>query len=105
MKMILRISLLAVAFAAIPATAGDLETKVRKLREALEPQAQSISDIPPYDLKLAYDLYALLLKPVEAGWKQSKQLIVVTNGESPLRRICFPAILVCPYDAPCLACP
>jgi CHAT domain-containing protein len=70
----------AVAFAAIPATAGDLETKIRKLREALEPQAQSISDIPPYDLKLAYDLYALLLKPVEAGWKQSKQLIVVTNG-------------------------
>jgi CHAT domain-containing protein len=69
-----------VAFAAIPATAGDLETKVRKLREALEPQAQSISDIPPYDLKLAYDLYTLLLKPVEAGWKQSKQLIVVTNG-------------------------
>jgi len=43
-------------------------------------RAQAISDIPPYDLKLAYDLYALLLKPVEAGWKQSKQLIVVTNG-------------------------
>jgi CHAT domain-containing protein len=70
----------AVAFAAIPATAGELETKIRKLREALEPQAQSISDIPPYDLKLAHDLYALLLKPVEPGWKQSKQLIVVTNG-------------------------
>ena len=69
-----------VAFAAIPATAGDLESKIRKLREALEPQAQSISDIPPYDLKLAHELYVQLLKPVEAGWKQSKQLIVVTNG-------------------------
>ena len=70
----------AMAFAAIPATAGDLESKIRKLREALEPQAQSISDIPAFDLKLAHELYTLLLKPVEAGWKQSKQLIVVTNG-------------------------
>ncbi|HEY5962820.1 MAG TPA: CHAT domain-containing protein [Xanthobacteraceae bacterium] len=70
----------AMAFAAISATAGDLESKIRKLREALEPQAQSISDIPAFDLKLAYELYTLLLKPVEAGWKQSKQLIVVTNG-------------------------
>ena len=70
----------AVAFAAIQATSGEIESKVRKLREALEPQAAMISDIPPFDLKLGYELYSLLLKPVEAGWKQSKSLIVVTNG-------------------------
>ena len=70
----------AVAFAAINATSGEFESKVRKLREALEPQAAMISDIPPFDLKLGYELYSLLLKPVEAGWKQSKSLIVVTNG-------------------------
>jgi CHAT domain-containing protein/tetratricopeptide (TPR) repeat protein len=69
-----------VAFAAIKATSGDIETKVRKLREALEPQATMISDIPAFDLKLGYELYSLLLKPVEAGWKSSKSLIVVTNG-------------------------
>jgi CHAT domain-containing protein len=69
-----------VAFAAIQASTGDIESKVRKLREALEPQAAMISDIPPFDLKLAYDLYSRLLKPVEAGWKPAKQLIVVTNG-------------------------
>ena len=46
---------------------GDLETKIRKLREALEPQAAMISDIPPFDLKLGYELYAMLLKPVEAA--------------------------------------
>src|SRR5262249_43488975 len=45
-----------------------------------EPQAASIAEIPAFDLTLAYELYALLLKPVEAGWKPSKQLIVVTNG-------------------------
>jgi CHAT domain-containing protein len=70
----------AVAFASINATSGEIESKVRKLREALEPQAAMISDIPPFDLKLGYELYSLLLQPVEAGWKQSKSLIVVTNG-------------------------
>ena len=69
-----------VAFATIPATSGEIQSKVNKLREALEPQAAMISDIPPYDLMLAYELYSLLLNPVEAGWKQSKNLIVVTNG-------------------------
>jgi CHAT domain-containing protein len=70
----------AVAFAPINATSGEIESNVRKLREALEPQAAMISDIPPFDLKLGYDLYSLLLQPVETGWKQSKSLIVVTNG-------------------------
>jgi CHAT domain-containing protein len=69
-----------VAFAAINATSGDIESKVRKLREALEPQAAMISDIPPFDLNLAYELYSLLLQPVESGWKPAKNLILVTNG-------------------------
>ncbi|MEH2523300.1 CHAT domain-containing protein [Bradyrhizobium sp. AZCC 2176] len=69
-----------VAFAAIKATSGDIESKVRKLREALEPEAAMISDIPPFDLKLAHELYSLLLQPVESGWKPAKNLIVVTNG-------------------------
>jgi CHAT domain-containing protein len=69
-----------VAFAAINATSGDIESKVMKLREALEPNAAMISDIPAFDLTLGHELYSLLLKPVEAGWKQSKSLIVVTNG-------------------------
>src|SRR6188508_3768865 len=32
-------------------------------------------------------------------------LIVVTNGDKPFRRTCLPAILVCPNEAPCFACP
>ena len=32
-------------------------------------------------------------------------LIVVTNGDSPRRSTCRPAILVCPKLAPCLVCP
>jgi CHAT domain-containing protein len=69
-----------VAFAAVNAGIGDIESKIRKLREALEPQAAMISDIPPFDLKLGYELYELLLKPVESGWKPAKNLIVVSNG-------------------------
>ena len=69
-----------VAFAAVKAKIGDIETKIRKLREALEPQLAMISDIPPFDLKLAYELYDLLLKPVESGWKPATSLIVDTNG-------------------------
>ena len=69
-----------VVFATVAATAGEIETRVRKLREALEPQAATVLDIPPFDLAQAYELYNLLLKPVEAGWKPAKNLIVVTNG-------------------------
>ncbi|HYQ08756.1 MAG TPA: CHAT domain-containing tetratricopeptide repeat protein, partial [Xanthobacteraceae bacterium] len=70
----------AVAFAAVPATAVQLEANVRKLREALEPQVTMVSEIPAFDVALAYQLYATLLKPVETGWRGSKSLIVVTNG-------------------------
>jgi CHAT domain-containing protein len=69
-----------VAFATVKAKIGDVESKIRQLREALEPQAAMISDIPPFDLKLGDELYELLLKPVESGWKPAKNLFVVTNG-------------------------
>ena len=69
-----------VAFAAVPATALELEAKVHTLRKALEPQVTMVWDIPPFDLTLAYELYSELLKPVEAAWKPAKSLIVVTNG-------------------------
>jgi CHAT domain-containing protein len=69
-----------VQFARIDTKLGDLNAKVNKLREALEPNAPMISDIPAFDLALAYDLYATLLKPTEANWKPARNLIVVTNG-------------------------
>ena len=70
----------AVAFASVPLKAIDLVAKVHRLRRALEPDFTLISEIPPFDLTLAYELYELLLKPVEAAWGPSKSLIVVTNG-------------------------
>jgi CHAT domain-containing protein len=69
-----------VKFVRLNMTLGDLNAKVTKLREALEPKAAMISDIPPFDLKLASELYGLLLKDTESEWKGAKNLIVVTNG-------------------------
>jgi CHAT domain-containing protein/tetratricopeptide (TPR) repeat protein len=69
-----------VQFAHIPMTLGDLNTKVTRLREALEPSAAMISDIPVFDLASAYELYSSLLKPTESTWKSAKSLIIITNG-------------------------
>ncbi len=70
----------AVAFASVPMNAVELEADVRRLRQALEPEASTIADIPQFDLDLAYRLYSALLQPVEPGWRSAKSLIVVTNG-------------------------
>jgi CHAT domain-containing protein len=69
-----------VQFARIAMPLGNLNSKVNKLREALEPNAAMTSDIPPFDMKLAQELFESLLKPSEANWKPAKNLIVVTNG-------------------------
>ena len=69
-----------VAFASVPLNAIDLAAKVHRLRQALEPDFTLVSEIPAFDLTLAYELYELLLKAVEAAWGPSKSLIVVTNG-------------------------
>lgn len=67
-------------FAVIPVTADDIEAKVKKLREALEPNVTSVADIPAFDVALASELYTLLLKPIEATWRPARNLVVATNG-------------------------
>lgn len=68
------------AFAVIEARAAEINEKVRRLREALEPNASSVSDIPAFDLAVAHELYALVLKPVEPAWGSARTLVVATNG-------------------------
>jgi CHAT domain-containing protein len=69
-----------VSFATSPVGAAEIEQKVNRLRRALEPQAETLGDIPAFDLALAHELYRTLLQPVEAGWKPAKSLFVVSNG-------------------------
>jgi CHAT domain-containing protein len=69
-----------VEFAALRESSAAIEDKIKKLREALEPQAAIVSDIPAFDLALSHDLYKTLLEPVKATWGGARSLIVVTNG-------------------------
>ena len=69
-----------IRFLHIPMTISDLNDKVKRLREALEPDVSLISDIPAFDVSAAYSLYEDLLKPIENSWKPASSLIVVTNG-------------------------
>ena len=68
------------SFRRLAITIGQLEAKVAKLREALEPQAAMVSDIPPFDVATAHELYTQILKPAEDDWRDARSLIVVTNG-------------------------
>lgn len=57
-----------------------LEKTVDALRDALNPQAQTLGDIPDFDVRLAHKLYRLILAPVKSAWVGSRSLLVSTNG-------------------------
>ena len=69
-----------VTFRQIDATAGLIEGKIAKVRATLESSATSYAQFPRYNLEAAYELYDLLLRPVESAWTPAKSLVVVTNG-------------------------
>lgn len=84
----------AAQFVALPRSAGEIATTIKILRGSLE-LADPDAPIPPFKAALAYELYEQLLKPVEAAWRGSKSLIVVTNGALGF----FPLVLL-PTSAP-----
>jgi CHAT domain-containing protein len=95
-----------VAFASLAVTAADIQSKVAKLREPFDAPLLIPSLIPPFDLELAYELYDLLLKPVEAAWKPAKKIIVVTNGALgllPLSLLPTEPVKLSPSDQPLFA--
>lgn len=57
-----------------------LADAVAKLRKALDPNAQTLDDIPAFDVAEAHRLYTALLQPAEAGWRDAKTLFVVPDG-------------------------
>ena len=61
---------------------GDAEVtqRVALLRRALDFDMPSLAGFPRFDLAQSYDLYSKLLQPVERGWRQAKNLIVVPHG-------------------------
>ena len=69
-----------VAFTSAHLTAAQVNEAVAALRKSLDPGAQTVGDIPAFDLAVAHRLYRTLLEPVEAGWRQADSLLVVPSG-------------------------
>jgi CHAT domain-containing protein len=76
-----------VAFAAAPLGEKTLGDRIATLRKALDPNVQTLEDIPEFDMALAHQLYAALLEPVAAGWQKAESLLVVPHG--PLGQLPF----------------
>jgi len=58
----------------------DLKDRVDALHAALAPDARTLADIPAYDVSGGYELYRLLLEPIEAAWAEKVRLLVVADG-------------------------
>src|SRR5262249_24555983 len=69
-----------VAFAPAPMSAKTIEETVATLREALEPRAPTLGDIPDFDVALAHRLYQALLESVRSGWQDARSLLFVPHG-------------------------
>ena len=59
----------------------ELSQIVAVLRQALDSDPKSFGDIPAFDVSLAYRLYRLLLEPVEKGWENATELLIVAHGQ------------------------
>lgn len=64
----------------VPIQRAELTRNVETLRQALSPDADTLGDIPVYDLALGYRLYRLLLQPVREIWKGRKRILIVADG-------------------------
>jgi CHAT domain-containing protein len=69
-----------VAFTAADLGTAAVNADVAALRRALDPDAESLAQIPAFDVVAASKLYEALLKPVEAGWKGASDLLIVPHG-------------------------
>jgi CHAT domain-containing protein len=85
-----------IPFVVVPMGKKDIEITVAHLRRALDPGPGTFGDIPDFDLARAYNLYSTLLKPVEDGWKNAKDLIIVAPG--PLGPLPFSVLPTAPVD-------
>jgi CHAT domain-containing protein len=83
-----------VRFSTVDLGKKQLRQIVAKLRRALDPEPAVFGDIPEFDLSQAYNLYAELLKPVEKGWKNATDLLIVAHG--PLGQLPFSALPTAP---------
>jgi CHAT domain-containing protein len=77
-----------VVFASVDMGREPLKKVVDELRLALDPrEVSNLGDIPDFDIEKANGLYKQLLEPVQSGWKDARNLLVVAHG--PLGHLPF----------------
>ena len=68
------------SFAIVKLGKKQIAAAVQDLRAALDPQATTLGEIPPFNVNLSYRLYRALLEPVKDGWKTANSLLIVPHG-------------------------
>lgn len=68
-----------IAFAEIALNDAEVTTRIGKLRKALDVGEIPLAAMPRFDFSQAHDLYVKLLQPVETGWRDAKNLIIVPH--------------------------
>ncbi len=68
-------------FKAVALGRSEMARQVGHLRKALDPGVATIDEIPPFDVKAAFQLYQQILAPVHEGLKGKKVLLVVPHAE------------------------
>ena len=67
------------SFAIVKLGKKQIAAAVQDLRAALDPQATTLCEIPPFNVNLSYRLYRALLEPVKDGWMTANSLLIVPH--------------------------
>jgi CHAT domain-containing protein len=67
-------------FGAAEIGAKEVADLVRRVRAAVDVEAGSFAEFPPFDLESAFRLYSGLLAPSSRSWQRARTLIVVPHG-------------------------
>lgn len=87
-----------IAFAVVPLNTDQVRQQVAHLREALDVGMAELVNFPRFDTAKAHSLYQALLQPVEAGWRDTKNLIIVPH--KALGQLPFAVLTSAPSDPP-----
>ena len=75
-----------------------LHKSASRLRAALEPNAETLGDIPDFDMKVAYSLYRDLVEPFAGDLAGISNLYVIPHGD--LWQVPLSVLVTEPFDLP-----
>jgi CHAT domain-containing protein len=87
-----------IGFTSAPVGRQWIRDKVAQLRRALDPEAETLGDIPPFDVATAHELYKHILAPLEPDWGSADSLLVIAHDA--LSQLPFTALVTRPSGGP-----